>query len=327
MSHHRFLVLAVVLALVSVPAEAQSDEDGALVPVSIGPVPQIDEANWTLLIDGLVEREVRLSYEEFVALGNATEEAELRCVTGPSASAVWTGVPLSTLLDLAGVREGAVKVAFHSADGFSTDLTVEEALADGVLLSYGMNGAPLPPGQGFPAQLVVPGHWGYKWAKWVVHIEVLDHDYKGYWENRGWADDARITGPTDWRYHAVLLVAAAVVGAFPLIDGGRVALGLKPRAARWHRWAGTAFAVLLLVVFAWWAATTLDFRGGLFFSWHGRIALLAAIMAAGTLMTGIALMRGKGRARRWHSALSTAAILITVAALFSGLILALPIFA
>ncbi len=105
-------------------------------------------------------------------------------------TALWTGVKVRTILEMAHVKDRAVKVLFHTADGYSTSHRIEYVMRDDVILAFKMNGVELPVEHGYPVRLVAPGKYGYKWAKWIVRIEVVDYDKKGYWESRGYSDEA-----------------------------------------------------------------------------------------------------------------------------------------
>lgn len=196
---------------------------------------------------------------------SVSETATLDCVTGPSARANWTGLSLKGLLDLAQVNDTAIEVIFLCADGFSTSLTIEEASRAEVILAYGMNGVTLPADHGFPLRVVAPNNWGYKWAKWVMHIQLVDVDFKGYWERVGWADDATITPISDWRLHAGVLSATAVLGGFSALSGLRNAENANvarrlPRvfASKYHRYVSLAYYLLLFGTFLFWTSQTLD---------------------------------------------------------------------
>src|SRR4030042_2911566 len=122
-----------------------------------------------------------------------TVNAAIICVDFPNNVIVqgnWTGVNLWLLLEPAGVSPDAVKVAFYASDGFSTDLPVETAKREDIILAYEKDGAPL----GETLRLVVPGKWGYKWISQVTRIELVDYDFKGFWESRGYSDAADIAG-------------------------------------------------------------------------------------------------------------------------------------
>jgi len=180
----------------NVPAETVtfiSEQD--LFTLQIGPTPQINTADWTLSIKGLVKNEINLNYADILKMPQKTEYATLETISNPIGgssigSALWTGVPFKDILEKAGVAEGAIKVVFYCDDGYSTSLTLEEAMQDNVILAYKINGKVLPDVQGYPARMVIPDKYGMKWAKWITEIELVDYDFKGYWESRGWSDYA-----------------------------------------------------------------------------------------------------------------------------------------
>ncbi len=163
-------------------------------------LPQVDPAEWTLRIHGLVERPVELSFDELLRRPLVEHDITLTCVSnevgGPYVgNARWLGLPLAGLLREAGVRAGADQLLSRSADGWTCGTPLESVL-DGrqALLAVGMNGEPLPVANGFPARLVVPGLYGYASAtKWVVDLEITCFtDSEAYWVARGYAEDAPI---------------------------------------------------------------------------------------------------------------------------------------
>ncbi len=151
-----------------------------------------DNANWELVVSGLVNNQLNLSLAGIQALPKTSVNATLYCVDRPSyvvAQGNWTGVSLSLLLDQAGVSSEAIKVAFHAKDGYTTDLTIETARHPDVILAYLKDGLPLSEG----SRLIVPDKWGYKWISQVSNIVLVDYDFKGKWENQGYSDNADIT--------------------------------------------------------------------------------------------------------------------------------------
>jgi DMSO/TMAO reductase YedYZ molybdopterin-dependent catalytic subunit len=105
-------------------------------------------------------------------------------------TAKWTGFRVSDLLDTAGVEPEGTYVMFYAADGYSSGLPLEYLEDEQILLAYGINDVTLPPERGFPLQLVAESKYGYKWVKWVVRIEVVDEEMRGYWEQRGYSNTA-----------------------------------------------------------------------------------------------------------------------------------------
>lgn len=158
------------------------------------PTSPTKDFEWSLLVDGFVQRPLNLTLNELIAMPRSTVYAELYCLPAVGSSGVlvdhgnWTGVRLELVLEKAGVSPQAVKVAFYAEDGFTTDLTVTTAMREDTVLAYEKDGKPLPE----KLRLAVPNMWGYKWIKWLIHIEVVDYDFKGRYESRGFPDNAEI---------------------------------------------------------------------------------------------------------------------------------------
>ncbi len=157
--------------------------------------PQVDPANWSLTIKGMVDREVTYTYQDLLDRAETIAPVTLSCVSNEVGgdlvgNAVWRGLPLIELLDEAGVQPGATQIASRSVDGWSCGFPTEVAY-DGrtALVAVGMNGEPLPIRHGFPARLVVAGLYGYVSAtKWLSEIELTTlEDFDGYWIPRGWS--------------------------------------------------------------------------------------------------------------------------------------------
>jgi DMSO/TMAO reductase YedYZ molybdopterin-dependent catalytic subunit len=128
-------------------------------------------------------------------LPSVTMFATLACISNPVGgewigNARWTGVSLAPLLQSAGIAKSAQDVVFHAADGYTDSIPVERALHPLCFLAYEMNDAPLESGHGFPLRLIVPGIYGMKNVKWITKIELVDNDYRGFWQQRGWDDEA-----------------------------------------------------------------------------------------------------------------------------------------
>ena len=162
--------------------------------------PQVDLASWRLKVDGLVDRPFELSYADLLAMPQVEEVVTLSCVSNEVGgelvgNASWTGVPLATLLERAGVQAGAGQLVGISVDGFTAGFPASAA-TDGrvALVAVGMNGEPLPADHGFPARLVVEGLYGYVSAtKWLSEIRLAPWEgVDGYWIPRGWAKEAPI---------------------------------------------------------------------------------------------------------------------------------------
>ncbi|MFH1151128.1 MAG: molybdopterin-dependent oxidoreductase [Actinomycetota bacterium] len=156
--------------------------------------PTVDVERYRLAVGGLVENELSLSFDEIKAMPAEERYVRLPCVEGWSEDAIWKGVRLSDVLERAGVEAEAQTVVFSSPNEYTTSLTVADAEKTDPILAYQVNGERLPDAQGYPLRLVVPNKLGYKWVKWVDSIELISGDYEGYWESRGYSNDADATG-------------------------------------------------------------------------------------------------------------------------------------
>ncbi len=107
-------------------------------------------------------------------------------------NALWEGVRLADLLQKAGVKPGATKIVLHAYDDYADSIHLSKALEPTTLVAVRMNGVTLPDGHGFPARVLVPGIYGMKHVKWLTGIEVVNYDFQGYWQQRGWSDPAPV---------------------------------------------------------------------------------------------------------------------------------------
>lgn len=154
----------------------------------------IDEPTYRLTVNGLVNQTKEYNYSQVL---NGFQKYEkvvtLHCVQGWQAKILWNGVLVRDLLNASGVNPAANTVIFHAKDGYTTSMPLSYFYDNDILLAYKMNGLVLPPEKGFPFQLVAESKWGYKWIKWITQIELSDNAaYQGYWENRGYPNDATI---------------------------------------------------------------------------------------------------------------------------------------
>ena len=148
---------------------------------------------YTLTIDGLVEQPISLTYDEVLDNQKYTKVATLHCVEGWSVDILWEGILLADLFEAVDIQESADTVIFHSEDGYSTALPLQTIMDRQLMIAYKMNGVVLPPERGFPFQLVAEDKLGYKWIKWITRIELSDDaNYKGYWEQRGFGNEADV---------------------------------------------------------------------------------------------------------------------------------------
>jgi DMSO/TMAO reductase YedYZ molybdopterin-dependent catalytic subunit len=163
-------------------------------------VPRVDLQEWTLTIKGRVDRPYTMTYYNLLDMRMVERDMTLSCVSNRVGgdlvgNARWQGVPLTEILDRAGVQDDAEQLVGRSVDDFTVGFPVEAAF-DGreALVAVGMNGEPLPFEHGFPARLVVAGLYGYVSAtKWLTEIELTGWDeFDAYWIPRGWSKEAPI---------------------------------------------------------------------------------------------------------------------------------------
>ncbi len=165
--------------------------------VKYSTIPRVDVETWALEITGEVERPLRLTYPELLAMPAVIEMRTLECISNPVGgdligNAVWKGVRMADLLAMAGARATAQEVVLHAADGYHTSIPVELARDPHSLLAYMMNGEVLPPEHGFPLRALWPGRYGMKQPKWITRIELIRGEHIGYWEAQGWSKEAII---------------------------------------------------------------------------------------------------------------------------------------
>lgn len=152
-----------------------------------GSVMRVQPDSWSLAISGLVRHGMTLDRQELLALPSIEQTSDLHCVTGWSMlDTRWRGVKLSTLLDSIEILPEARHVVVHATGGWTTNLPLEELLADDVLVAYEYEGRPLSAEHGGPVRLLVPRLYFWKSAKWLSGLEFTADQRLGYWERRGY---------------------------------------------------------------------------------------------------------------------------------------------
>ena len=157
----------------------------------VGDVPAFDPRNWDFRVGGLVEKPLRIDWEEFASLPRHRILADFHCVTAwtrPDNS--WEGVALRTLAERVEVKREARFVRFTDGGTYDTTLPLLVALAEDALLATHHDGEPLPAEHGGPLRLVVPKRYGWKSVKWVRTADFLAEDRLGFWEVRGYSNSA-----------------------------------------------------------------------------------------------------------------------------------------
>jgi len=152
----------------------------------------VDAEDYSLTVTGLVNNEQEYTYDEVLDVYPSFKKVvTLHCVEGWKVTILWEGIPLKDLLANADIKPEATVAIFYAYDGYSTSLPLDYIIDNNIMIAYKMNNVTLPPERGYPFQLVAESKWGYKWIKWVTAIELSDDaDYKGYWESRGYPNDA-----------------------------------------------------------------------------------------------------------------------------------------
>jgi len=175
------------------------------------PIPKIDRNKWRLRVEGEVERPFEINFDELIKLESRKIPATLECAgnnrsflepkvkgvqwrLGGVGNAEWTGVPLSILLDRAGVKSTAREIILEGADrgkledpksppgemNFARSIPMKKA--SDVLLAYKMNDVDLPAENGFPVRAIVPGWYAVASIKWLKRIIVTDKPFNGYYQ-------------------------------------------------------------------------------------------------------------------------------------------------
>ena len=153
----------------------------------VGDVPRYDPGAWNLVINGLVEREVSLSLDELKALPATTITTDIHCVTKWSKfDTVWTGVKVTELFALAGVRAEATHVLAHAEYGYTANLPLADIVRDESMVVYAFDGDDIEPIHGGPVRLLVPHLYFWKSPKWLRGLELRADDTPGFWEQNGY---------------------------------------------------------------------------------------------------------------------------------------------
>ena len=159
--------------------------------LDLGLEPDVSPTNWSLRLFGLVEHELEFSWSTFNALPQAERTTDFHCVTRWSQLDMnWKGVLARELIQRVRPLERAGFVTLHGADEYTTNLPIEALLDDDVMLAHSVLGKPLTPEHGGPVRLVVPKRYAWKSAKWLTGIEFHEEDRPGFWEVRGYHNDA-----------------------------------------------------------------------------------------------------------------------------------------
>ncbi|HEY3998061.1 MAG TPA: molybdopterin-dependent oxidoreductase [Candidatus Xenobia bacterium] len=159
--------------------------------LDLGRHPGVQVADWRLQVGGACEAPLTLDWPAFMALPQVTDESDFHCVTAWSKLDMhWVGVQFAELAARALVQPEATHVMCHAYDGYSTNLSLSEALKPDVLLVHTWEGQPLPVEHGGPVRMITPQLYAWKGAKWIRAIEFLVGNREGYWEKLGYSNTA-----------------------------------------------------------------------------------------------------------------------------------------
>lgn len=132
----------------------------------------VDINSYRLVINGLVNTPLSISYKQIQSYPTVTEKLELVCPGVEDQTEEWTGVPVSTLLAEADLRPGASEVVFTGVDGYSIELPLDSVQQSGAFLAYLVDGQTLTQWRGYPLRLVLGGSQGASWVEWITNIEI-----------------------------------------------------------------------------------------------------------------------------------------------------------
>ncbi|HEX5226344.1 MAG TPA: sulfite oxidase [Bryobacteraceae bacterium] len=181
--------------------------------------PKVNLSDWSLKIAGKVDHPLTLTLDELKKFPRVELVGVLECAGngrsfyqprvagtqwdfGSVGNGRWTGVRLRDVLRKAGIQSSGKEILCDGADtplgkmqDFQRTITVEKAMHPDTLVAYEMNGQPLPVEHGFPLRVIAPGWAGDSWVKWLQHIEVLDHEFDGFWMKSAYRHPAQPVAP------------------------------------------------------------------------------------------------------------------------------------
>ena len=156
--------------------------------------PDVNRDLWHLEVDGLVQNPKTYRFQDLKLFNNVEQETTLMCISngldaGLMSNAVWKGLALRDLLDLAGPLAEAQRVKLFGVDNYTDTIPIEKAMEPTTILAWAMNSVDLPDRHGYPLRAIVPGYFGEKHVKWLTRIELTGADAKGFYETQGWGPD------------------------------------------------------------------------------------------------------------------------------------------
>jgi DMSO/TMAO reductase YedYZ molybdopterin-dependent catalytic subunit len=159
--------------------------------LDLGVQPEVTPQKFRLDIDGLVEAPLSLRLDEFMALPQTESVSDMHCVTQWSRyDNQWRGVAAQELLARVRPKPEAAHVIFHAHDGYTTNVRLDQFDQPDVFLVHTWSGAPISRQHGGPVRVLIPRLYLWKSAKWVRRIELSATDRPGFWEVRGYHNNA-----------------------------------------------------------------------------------------------------------------------------------------
>jgi len=159
--------------------------------LDLGQQPNVTEQKFRLDVDGAVENRLSLRLDEFMALPQSEDVSDMHCVTQWSRyDNHWKGVPARAVMAIVNPRPEVKHVVFHAYDGYTTNIRVDQFDQPDVFLVHSWNGAPITRTHGGPVRVLIPRYYLWKSAKWVQRIEFRASDRPGFWETRGYHNNA-----------------------------------------------------------------------------------------------------------------------------------------
>jgi DMSO/TMAO reductase YedYZ molybdopterin-dependent catalytic subunit len=146
-----------------------------------------DMGKWDFKLFGLIEQDVTITYKDFMKLPRQQFNNDIHCVTTwTKLDNVWEGVAVATIMENVKLLSEAKFVMLHAEEGWSTNLPLEDFLAETSFFGLKHNGELLSPEHGYPMRMVVPHLYFWKSAKWLRGVEFLAKDKAGFWERNGY---------------------------------------------------------------------------------------------------------------------------------------------
>ncbi|OJY76964.1 MAG: sulfite oxidase-like oxidoreductase [Rhodospirillales bacterium 70-18] len=159
--------------------------------LDLGSQPEVTPQRFRLDIDGAVRRPLSLGLDAFMALPQQDSVSDMHCVTQWSRyDNRWRGVAASALLAMVEPLSSARHVIFHSHDGYTTNVRLDQFDQPDALLVHQWDGKPIDRRHGGPVRVLIPRLYLWKSAKWIRRIELSDRDKPGFWEVRGYHNNA-----------------------------------------------------------------------------------------------------------------------------------------